>query len=88
MLPMPLKASVPETAERVKQQKDSGVPADQATTVDVRKHRRKLPGPWKWLRLKVDGDVHRTWQRIAKKHHTTVATVVMNAATAAFEEMT
>lgn len=44
-----------ETAEVLKRQRDNGVPADRVTAT-VRRHQRKLPGAWKWLHLKVDGD--------------------------------
>jgi hypothetical protein len=77
----------PQAARRLKEQRDDGVPADQATTTRVREHRRNLPGPWKWLRLKVNNDVHREWMAIARRHHTTVAAVALRAAKAAFEEL-
>lgn len=78
----------PETAEGLKRQKDNGVPADKATTTEVRRRQRKLPGPWKWLRLKVDGDTHRQWARIAKRNNTTVAQIALPAIEAAFKELT
>lgn len=75
-----------DVAERVKNQKDTGVPADKAS-VTVRKHKRKLPGPWRWLRLKVDGTKHQEWALKAHANNTTIADVVLSAADAAFAEM-
>ena len=56
-------------------------------TTTVRRHQRKLPGAWKWLRLKVDGDTHREWARIAKRNNTIVAEIALKAVKAAFEGM-
>jgi hypothetical protein len=76
----------PETAKRLKEQQDSGVPAYGADIV-VRRHNRKPAGPWNWLRLKVGHDTNVEWRRIAKKHDKTVEAIVMQAATAAFKKL-
>lgn len=76
----------PEVAAILKEQQDSGVPADEATTV-VRQHRRKLPGEWKWLRIKVGADEIRGWKRIARRNGTSMQAVALTAIRAAFEGM-
>lgn len=81
-----VKGVTPETAARLKEQQEHGVPADQASTV-VRRHRRKLPGEWGFLHLKVSTAELKDWHRIAKKHRRLAKDVAVEAVRAAFDEL-
>lgn len=83
-----VKGVSPEAAERLKDQKDHGVPADRATTTVVRRHQRKLPGNWKFLHLKVDTQKLKKWDRIAKENDSTVKEIALEAVEAVFDELT
>jgi hypothetical protein len=76
----------PSIAEDLKQQKDNGVSVDQASTV-VRRHRRKLPGDFGYIRIKVGRDTLKEWKRLANQHGMTVAGVALPAIADAFREL-
>lgn len=82
-----VKGVTPEVAKSLGRQKKHGVPADKASTV-VRQHRRKLPGKWSFLHLKVDNNVLVEWRRRAEKHGQSVNDIALNAVIDAFNELT
>jgi hypothetical protein len=81
-----VKGVSPDTAARLKEQQDRGVPAD-AAAITVRQHRRKHPGNWRFLHLKVDTGTLAEWHRIARAQHRPTAEIALEAVTAAFEQL-
>lgn len=81
-----VKGVTPIVAKALGRQKKHGVPADQATTI-VREHRRKKPGDWSFIHLKVDTETLKIWDRIAKANDTTVKEFALEVVTAAFDEL-
>ena len=77
----------PGFVERLKEQKDSGVPVEKAAMTVVRRHRRKLPGQPSHLHIEVDSATLKRWQRIARQYGVTVQEVALPAIAAAFEEL-
>jgi hypothetical protein len=81
-----VKGITPETARNLKRQKGHGVPPDQATTT-VRQHRRKLPGQWSYLHLKVENETLVEWKRRAEASGRTVNEIALAAVTLVFDEL-
>lgn len=81
-----VKGITTESANELKRQRNNGVPADQATTV-VRRHHRRKPGNWSFLHIKVDTDTLKEWKRLAKEHNKDMTEVAHEAVTAAFEKL-
>ena len=81
----------PEKAKRLKEERDSGVPAHSATGHPVRvrgngPYQRKLPED-NWVKLNVAPEVLQEWKRIAKQRKRTVESIVMEAATQKFKRL-
>lgn len=75
----------PEKAKSLKRQRQSGVPASEASTV-VREHSRRRPTRY-WISFEIDLDTNREYHNKAKRHGTTVSDVAMRATAEAFEKM-
>jgi hypothetical protein len=80
-----VKGVTPESAQRFKEQQDNGVPPEQATT--VRRHQRRLPGPWKFVHLKVDPSTLADWRRIAQTRGRSVTAMALEFVTAGFDKL-
>lgn len=81
-----VKGVTPEAAKSLGRQRKNGVSADKATTI-VRQHRRKKPGGWGFLHLKVDAETLKNWHQIAKANDTTAKDFALEVVTAAFDEL-
>jgi hypothetical protein len=81
-----VKGLTPDSAERLKEQKEHGVPPEHATTT-VRRHQRKRPGEAKYLHLRVPHETLLGWRRIARENRRSVDDIALEAVTAAFEAL-